>query len=102
MSADLSVRKPVSAEPEQYFGLAWTADSLSIVAASDRDGAFGLWRISVDGARRALLARGIGGYVSPFVSPDGRTLLFSHVVPVRNLYLASAPEGQASAEDQPG
>jgi Tol biopolymer transport system component len=54
--------------------------------------------VPIDGAPRTPLARGIGGYFSPSISPDGRVLLFSHVVPARNLYVASALDGASEVE----
>ena len=97
-SADLSVRRQLTRQPEQVAGMAWTPDNRSLIVAADQDGAFGLWRISIDGRSRSLLARGVGGYFSPSVSPDGRVLLFSHVVPARNLYFTSAPDGEPEVE----
>jgi Tol biopolymer transport system component/DNA-binding winged helix-turn-helix (wHTH) protein len=97
-SVDLSVRKRLSREPEQFFGIVWAPDSLSVVVASDQGGTFGLWSMSSDGASRTSLGRGIGGYFSPSVSPDGRMLLFSHVIPSRNLCFASTPGGESELD----
>ena len=97
-SADLSTRKRLSIGPEQAAGLAWAADSRSLVVSSDRGGTFALWRIPIDGAPRTLIAAGIGGYFSPSVSPDGGTLLFGHVIPTKNLYVSSELEGESAVE----
>src|SRR5690606_7321868 len=53
----------------------WTADGRAVVYASDRNGAFHLWRLEVgsDGARGAAVqvTRGSMGDREPTVAPDG-------------------------------
>lgn len=98
VSSDLSKRMRLTAAAAQFFGLAWTPDSRSLVFAADENGAFWLWKIPREGGGKSALVGGVGTYVSPSISADGRDLLFSHVAPSRDLYYSETVEGGAERQ----
>ena len=88
-SASLEERRQVTTPPAQMYGLAWL-DAQVIVYAVRRDGQFRLERVRLPAGEVDTVVAGVGSYVSPSVSPDGRSLAFTHLSPVRDLRLASA------------
>jgi DNA-binding winged helix-turn-helix (wHTH) protein/Tol biopolymer transport system component len=88
VSPSLAVRRRLTHEAHQLYGLAWSADSGSIVFAAKVGNAFHLWRASMTNGSIEPLTTGVGEYVSPTVSPDGRLLAFTLVHPVRDLEFA--------------
>jgi Tol biopolymer transport system component/DNA-binding winged helix-turn-helix (wHTH) protein len=92
LSTSLSERRQLTAEPTVSYGLAWAADSLSVIAAQRHDGATELWEVPISGAPARRLTSGVGGYSSPDVSPDGNLLVFAHGDGGLNLRVAESPE----------
>ena len=84
----LDERRRLTTTPQQMYGLAWSADSRSIVFASKVGSEFHLWRVRLPGGPIDALTSGVGSYVSPTVSADGRLLAFALVRPVRDLVVA--------------
>ena len=91
-STDLARSRKLTSLPAQIYGIAWMRDGRSLVFASSRSGHYHLWTISVEGGQPAALTQGVGGYTSPSASPDGRALLFTHVIPSRSLFHAVTDE----------
>jgi Tol biopolymer transport system component/DNA-binding winged helix-turn-helix (wHTH) protein len=83
--------------PEQLYGLGFTPDGRFLVFASGRSGPFHLWRVPAEGGHAAPLTVGVGEYLSPWVSPDGGTLVFSHLRPARDLHVV---RGLAAEEER--
>ncbi|MGH9842023.1 MAG: winged helix-turn-helix domain-containing protein [Blastocatellia bacterium] len=92
MPASFSERKQLTVERKQIYGLTWTAESGSLIFAARRDGVFHLHQTSLAGGSVKLLTNGVGDYVTPSVSPDGKTLVFIHVNQARNLVTAAGVE----------
>ena len=92
-SDDLSIRRQLTTGPQQFHGIAWLPDSRHVVYGARGDEAFRVWRVPIDGGPAVAMTGGVGSSSSPTVAPDGRTLLFSHVVPSRNLVHAPGVEG---------
>ena len=88
VSSTLEDRRQLTKEPQQIYGLTWTPDSRSILFASRLGGAFHLYRIQIDAGRMVPLTIGVGDYFSPSLTPDGKTLLFTHTNPERDLVFA--------------
>jgi Tol biopolymer transport system component/DNA-binding winged helix-turn-helix (wHTH) protein len=86
-------RRALIHDPQQVYGLAWTPDGKDVVFASSRTGPFHLWRVPAAGGAPEPLTAGIGEYNAPAVSPDGRTLVFSHFKALRDLFVATLSEG---------
>lgn len=97
-STDLSARRRLTTEPEQMFGISWLPDSLSLVFAASQGGDFLLWKIAIHGEPRTMLGGWIGSCYSPSASPDGQVMLFSHVLPSRNLYYVASLKSDSEAE----
>ena len=81
-------KRQLTLEREQMYGLAWTADSRSVIFAARRQGRMHLYRVEISGGAAKPLTTGAGDYSSPCVSADGRTLVFSHLNPVNDLMIA--------------
>jgi DNA-binding winged helix-turn-helix (wHTH) protein/Tol biopolymer transport system component len=81
-------KKQLTFEREQFYGLTWTSDSRSVIFAARRQGRMDLYRVGVAGGLATALTTGAGEYSSPCVSPDGRTLVFSHLSSVADLMIA--------------
>jgi Tol biopolymer transport system component/DNA-binding winged helix-turn-helix (wHTH) protein len=83
-----SERIQLTDRPEQMYGLAWTPDGRSLLYAVQREGSFHLLRVPASGGPSVAVTAGLGEYTAPTVSPDGRTLVFCHSRPLRDLVLA--------------
>jgi len=97
-SDDMTTRRRLTTDRLQFHGLAWMRDSRHVVYGAHGDGAFRVWRVAIDGGPSVAMTAGVGSSSSPTIAPDGRTLLFSHVQPSRNLVYAPDVEGSASTE----
>jgi len=95
VSTSLTSKTQLTRNPEQMYGLTWTADSQSIIFASRRDGVFHLWQLSLADRSLSPLTVGLGSYVSPSVTADSETVVFCYLKPVRDLVLV---ENLASEE----
>jgi DNA-binding winged helix-turn-helix (wHTH) protein/Tol biopolymer transport system component len=89
-SAALSERRQLTQEPQQIYGLTWSADSRSLIFASRAAtaGFLQLSQVSIANHSVRPLTRGIGDYVSPSASPDGKTLFFCHIEEGADLFVA--------------
>lgn len=96
VSSKLDNRRQLTKESQQIYGLTWTPDSRSILFASRLSGAFHLYRIQIDDGHMAPLTVGVGDYVSPSVTPEGKSLLFTYTNPARDLVLAPDLEKEES------
>jgi len=92
VSASLAERRQLIGGRQQIYGLAWTADSRSLIFAARRDGVFHLHQVSLADGSIKPLTNGVGDYVTPSVSPDGKTLIFIHANQARNLVMAAGVE----------
>ncbi len=81
----LGQRKELTREKERIYGMTWTADSRSIIYAASRNGPWHLYRLSILDGSVTPVTTGMGDYSSPSISPDGKTLLCWHGMPVINL-----------------
>lgn len=90
VSPSLAERRRLTHEPHQMYGLAWSADSGSLVFAAKIGNTFHLQRVSLALGSVEPLTTGVGEYLSPAVSPDGRQLAFTLLRPVRDLAFARA------------
>ena len=59
-------------------GLAWTADSRSVVFSSNRDGSFSLWQVPAAGGAVTPLHAGGDNAYSPAISRRGNLLAYTH------------------------
>jgi DNA-binding winged helix-turn-helix (wHTH) protein/Tol biopolymer transport system component len=89
VSSSLADRRVLTTEPQQMYGLAWSADSRSIIFAARIANAFHLRRVWLADGSITTIASGVGSYLTPTVSPDGRLVAFSYLRPVRDLAFAS-------------
>jgi DNA-binding winged helix-turn-helix (wHTH) protein/Tol biopolymer transport system component len=99
----ISGRRRLTQKRQTMYGLSWTPDSRSIIFAGNLTGQMHLYRLSISDGSLTPLTAGRGDYFSPWVSPDGKTLIFSHANLVRNLMIADkieGSEGQALTEDE--
>ncbi len=83
-------KRQLTYKREQLYGLTWTSDSRSVVFAARRQGRMHLYRVGTSGGPATSLTTGAGDYSSPCVSPDGTTLVFSHLSSVADLMIAPA------------
>ncbi|MGB7068430.1 MAG: winged helix-turn-helix domain-containing protein [Pyrinomonadaceae bacterium] len=84
----LSEPKNLTQEPQQIYGLSWSADSRSILFSSKRTGPHLIWQISVDDGTIEQVLTGIGESSAPSTSSDGNTLIFHHVRATKDLIIA--------------
>ncbi len=84
-------KRQLTSEREQLYGLTWTSDSRSVIFAARRRGNMHLYRVGIAGGAAESLTTGAGEYSSPCISPDGKTLVFSHLGSVADLM--TAPTG---------
>jgi tricorn protease len=69
----------------------WGADGM-VYYASDRDGAFNIWRVSAAGGEPQQVTRHTrDGVAFPAISPDGRTIIYEHDF---GLWAVDVPGGQ--------
>jgi Tol biopolymer transport system component/DNA-binding winged helix-turn-helix (wHTH) protein len=89
-SAALSERRQLTKEPQQIHGLTWSADSRSLIFASRAAtaGFYHLAQVSIANHSVKPLTRGVGDYISPSASPDGKTLFFCHTEGGADLFMA--------------
>jgi Tol biopolymer transport system component len=84
----LTDHRNLTKEPNDIYGLAWTADSSSIVFASKRSGTHMLWQTALSGGEPRPLMPTFGGYANaPAISPDGKTLIFQYGRIAKDLWL---------------
>jgi len=69
------------------YGLAWAPDSRSIIISSRRTGEHHLWSVPISPGAAQPLTVGVGHYVSPTLSSDGKTLAFCNTRTLRNLMM---------------
>ena len=86
-------RRQLTTNAEQIYGLAWTADSRSVIYAPKTGGLYHLPRVPIEGGDVQPLVTGVGEYLSPSVSPDGKHLIFCYLAPVRDLTLTAPAAG---------
>lgn len=84
----LSEHRNLTRERQQLYGLTWTADSQSIIFASRRTGPMLLWQININNGKIEPITYGVGDYLAPSASPDGKTLICSQIYRTKNLFLA--------------
>jgi DNA-binding winged helix-turn-helix (wHTH) protein/Tol biopolymer transport system component len=89
-SAILSERRQLTQEPQQIYGLTWSADSRSLIFASRAAtaGFLQLSQVSIANHSVKPLTRGVGDYLSPSASLDGKTLFFCHTEGGADLFMA--------------
>ncbi len=90
--ASFSEGKQLTTERQPIYGLTWTADSRSLIFGARRDGVFHLHQASLAGGPVKLLTSGVGDYMTPSVSRDGKTLIFIHGNQAINLVTAAGVE----------
>jgi Tol biopolymer transport system component len=91
-------RRQVTADPRDDFSPASSPDGRTIVFASDRSGATGLWAISSEGESSARQITN-GGDSRPSVSPDGRVVFQRGVIQSSPIQLWRTPlEGGAAVQ----
>ena len=95
VSSALADRRALTAESQQVYGLAWSADSRSILFAVRIASAFHLRRVWLANGSTETIASGVGSYLTPVVSPDGRQVAFSYLRPVRDLAVAHTIDADA-------
>lgn len=88
VSRSITDRRQLTHESHEMYGLAWSADSGSIIFAARIGNTYHLRRVSVTTGAIDAVTTGVGEYVSPAISPDGRRLAFTLVRPVRDLAFA--------------
>jgi Tol biopolymer transport system component/DNA-binding winged helix-turn-helix (wHTH) protein len=93
----LSEPKNLTQEAQQIYGLTWTADSQSIIFTSKRTGPSLLWKIGINGEVIEPVISGVGDYVVPSVSPNGKTLIFSQGHPSVDLFMS---DGIRNSDDK--
>ncbi len=82
--APRSLEDPVqlTSEAEDMYGLAWTADSESVIIASNRAGdGWQLRQVPISGGPARALTSGVGHYLAPSVAPGGHAVIFAHLSP---------------------
>jgi Tol biopolymer transport system component/C-terminal processing protease CtpA/Prc len=83
----------VTDSEREEFGIAWAPDSRSIVYASAREGAEGIYRYDFGRGREERLAEGAGADSGPRFSPDGKSIAWIRAAhEVRVLDLATRAE----------
>lgn len=87
--------RDLTREPMQMYGLAWLADSRTLVFSARQYGRFVLWK-TAGGADPAPLTLGLGDFSSPSVSPDGETIVFAFASEGANLFVADSLSGPGS------
>jgi|GEM_PF-3531828 len=88
----LSEPKNLTQEAQQIYGLSWTSDGKSIIFASRRTGPMLLWKINVNGGNIEPVISGVGDYLAPSISPDGKALIFSQGNPTIDLFMTEGAE----------
>lgn len=98
---EISNNQQLTSEPENIYGLTWTADSRAIIFASQRSGAAQLYKVSVgDGLIKPVLT-GVGQYIAPSASPDGTTLVFQYFRLANDLMTSSIESDSTGGNDEP-
>jgi Tol biopolymer transport system component/DNA-binding winged helix-turn-helix (wHTH) protein len=92
---DGRLRRRLTAETSQIYGLCWTPDSRWIIYASLLHSLGDLWAIPVDGGVQVQVTTGPGQCSAPAVSADGRSLVFAYAVLEAAVYRADAPGASA-------
>jgi Tol biopolymer transport system component len=103
VSASRSERRQLTHEPQQMYGLTWSADSRSLIFAGGPVRNFHLFQVSIDGGAIKPLTTGVGDYSSPSISPDGKTLVFCHANRTSDVSLANGlnnPEVESATRGQ--
>jgi Tol biopolymer transport system component/DNA-binding winged helix-turn-helix (wHTH) protein len=90
--ASLAKPRQLTQERQAIYGLTWTADSRSLIFAARRNGVFHLYQVSLTDGSIEPLTNGVGDYVTPSVSPNGKTLIFVHANHARDLVTAAGAE----------
>ncbi len=69
----------LTSDGRRIFGLSWTADGRAIVFSSNREGARGLWKITLSGGSPEPLAFAGEGGSHPSISVRGRRLAYVQI-----------------------
>jgi Tol biopolymer transport system component/DNA-binding winged helix-turn-helix (wHTH) protein len=94
-TATFSHQTNLTLEPSDIYGLAWTADSASLIFCSKRSGTHMLWQASLRPGDVKPLMPTFGGYASaPAVSPDGRELVFQYGRIAKDIWLGTVGSAQ--------
>jgi Tol biopolymer transport system component len=75
MSNDGSGQRQLTIDSHNDLFPAVSADGRFIFFASDRAGAFNIWRMEIDGSKPIQLTRGVKD-ILPELTPDGRSLAY--------------------------
>ena len=89
---ETSEYRQLTVDPERISGLAWTADSRSLIFSAGRKGPALLWCISITGGLPTALTTGVGDYAAPSVSPGG-VLVTTQGHAARDIVLTGATNG---------
>ncbi len=98
----LSPPKRLTLDERQDFPYAWTPDSKQVIFASDRDGAFHIFRQSPDENVPELIVGGNQQWVLPRLTPDGEQIVYlefpwlydkAHVNRMLRVSLSGGPPG---------
>jgi Tol biopolymer transport system component/DNA-binding winged helix-turn-helix (wHTH) protein len=94
----LSTPRNLTQEARQIYGLTWTADSQSIIFAARRTGPMSLWKTNIKGGGIEPVISGVGDYLAPSVSPDGKTLIFAQGNSAVDLFMSDDIENPDAKE----
>ncbi len=98
---EISNSQQLTGEPENIYGLTWTADSSAIIFASKRSGAAQLYKVSVRDRLIKPILTGVGQYIAPSASSDGTTLVFQYFRLANDLMTGSLEAHSAGGNDEP-
>lgn len=96
MPAEGGAAKRLTAKNLKVHGLAWLPDGSAVLASTNWLGAFGIWRVPVDGAEPARILNAASGIDNVAVSPEG-DILVEQWSESANLFSYNLESGEGAA-----
>jgi len=89
---------PLTSDHRLIVGLAWSADSTSIIFSSNRSGSLSLWRVPAQGGEPEHIPFGSDGAYGASIAKQGGLLVYSHGSATWSILAADLNEKSPNAE----